>query len=64
MKNMVDAKGKPVRWKLDFPDVDGDVFPNLEEEMEPFPMEDIKKMSKYLSCIWFRFLFPLCCPVG
>lgn len=64
MKNMVDAKGKPVPWKLDFPDVDGEVFPNLEEEMEPFPMEDIKKMSKYLSCIWFRFLFPLCCPVG
>lgn len=47
MKDMVDAKGKPVRWKLDFPNVHEEEFPDLEKEMEEFSMDDIKEKSKY-----------------
>lgn len=48
MKDMLNAKGKPVRWVLDFPDVHEDEFPDLELEMEEYSMEEIKAKSKCL----------------
>ena len=63
LKNMKDANGDPVRWKLDFPDVDEDVFPSLEEEMEPYALEAVEAISKCTFLVLGSVRTLLCCVV-